>query len=106
MRRLAPRPIARALAGYGGRVAPATLLARGQAVWAEVAGELVAAESEPVSERAGTVTVRCSSAVWASELQLLSGDLLQRLDEALAEGGRSGSVRALRFVTGGRRGVV
>jgi predicted nucleic acid-binding Zn ribbon protein len=35
----------------------------------------VAAEAEPLSERAGTLTVTCRSAVWASELQLLAPDL-------------------------------
>ena len=45
--------------------------------WDEVAGDAVAAEARPASERAGTVTLRCESAVWAQELELLSGDLLR-----------------------------
>ena len=77
-----------------------------QGRWAEVAGEAVATESEPVSERDGVVTVRCSSAVWANELQLLSEDLLGRLNAALAEAGRRAPVRGLRFVSGGRRAAL
>ena len=68
-----------------------------------MAGEAVASESEPVAEREGTVTIRCSSSVWASELQLLSEDLLARLNAALGEPGRRPPVKALRFVAGGRR---
>ena len=96
MRRAAPRPIAAALGGYTREAAPATLLARVQAHWPEVAGEVVAAEAQPASERAGTVTFSCSSGVWANELDLLSADLVGRLNAALAdEPGQP--VKALRF---------
>jgi predicted nucleic acid-binding Zn ribbon protein len=104
VRRAAPRPIARALEGFGGSLAPPTLLARVQARWVDAAGEAVAREAEPVAEREGTVTVRCSSSVWASELQLLSEDLLGRLNSRLAAAGERPAVKALRFVTGGRPG--
>jgi predicted nucleic acid-binding Zn ribbon protein len=80
-------------------VAPASLLGRAQRAWAGAAGERIARESEPVSERAGEVTVACSSAVWANELSLLSDDLLGRLNAALGSAGSSAAVRALRFVT-------
>jgi predicted nucleic acid-binding Zn ribbon protein len=96
MRRPAPRPIAAALEGYTREAAPATLLARVQASWPEVAGEVIAAEAHPASERAGTVTFSCSSGVWANELDLLSGDLRDRLNAAL-EGDAAERVRALRF---------
>lgn len=99
MRRSAPRPLSLALEGVVRRASPATLLARVQERWPSVAGERVARQTEPVSERGGVVTVACESAVWAQELELLSGDLLERLDAAL--GGRAGGrvVRRLRFVT-------
>jgi predicted nucleic acid-binding Zn ribbon protein len=45
----------------------------------------VAAVSEPVSERAGTVTVRCADPVWAEELELMQEQLLERLRERLGE---------------------
>jgi predicted nucleic acid-binding Zn ribbon protein len=96
MRRPAPRPIAAALDGYAREAAPATLLARVQGSWPEVAGEVVAAEARPASERAGTVTFSCTSGVWANELDLLSSDLLERLNAALA-GTPGEPVRALRF---------
>jgi predicted nucleic acid-binding Zn ribbon protein len=96
MRRLAPRPLSAALDRFVPGLAPPSNLARVQAVWADVAGAAVRGEAEPVSERAGTVTFECRSAVWAQELDLLSEDLRERLNEAL--GGPS--VRQLRFVAG------
>jgi hypothetical protein len=98
VRRLAPRPLSAALERLTPALAPATTLARVQAVWPEVAGPAMRAEAEPVSERAGTLTFECRSAVWAQELDLLSGDLAARLNEALG----GASVSRLRFVSGGR----
>ena len=94
MRRLAPRPLSAAVEAYAAGLAPATLLAQVQRHWPAVAGEAVAREAEPVSERAGIVTVSCCSAVWAQELDLLSGQLVERLNLALGGGG----VRGLRCV--------
>jgi hypothetical protein len=99
VRRHAPRPLAAALERITPELAPASRLARVQAVWPEVAAGPRRGEAEPVAESAGTVTVECRSAVWAQELELLSGDLLERLNGAL--GGPS--VTRLRFVAGGRR---
>jgi len=96
VRRRAPRPLAAALDSVVGEVAPATLLARVQAVWGSVAGPRVAAAARPVSERAGAVTVACESGVWAQELELLAPDLLAGLEGALD--GRF--VTKLRFVVG------
>ena len=103
MRRLAPRPLSVALAGVAREASPATLLARVQAVWPEVAGPGLSASAAPVSERDGVVTVACESGVWAQELELLGPDLLTRLGAALAgETGRpaGASVKKLRFVVG------
>jgi predicted nucleic acid-binding Zn ribbon protein len=96
VRRLAPRPLGKALdaALHGAR--PAGLLAEVQSAWPAVAGPALAAAAGPVSERSGTVTVECESAVWAQELELLRPDLTRRLDEALG-GGR---VERLRFIVG------
>ena len=96
MRRTGPRPLSAALGAYSRDRAPTTALARVQACWPEVAGEVVAAEARAVSERAGTVTFGCSSGVWANELDLLSADLLERLNTTLAERG-GGRVERLRF---------
>jgi predicted nucleic acid-binding Zn ribbon protein len=94
MRRLAPRALSTALEGVLRDVAPATLLARVQAVWSEVAGPRLAAAAAPVSEREGVVTVACESGIWAQELDLLAPDLLTGLESAL--GGRL--VAKVRFV--------
>ena len=83
MRRRGPRPLSAALERLGHHAAPPTLLARVQAAWGEVVGPAVATEAQPLSERAGTVTVACRSAAWASELELLAPDLLERLNDAL-----------------------
>jgi len=99
MRRAGLRPLAPALGRVAEAVAPASLLGRSQRAWAGAAGERIARESEPVSERAGEVTVGCSSAVWANELSLLSDDLLAALNGSLAAPGAPPAVRALRFVT-------
>jgi predicted nucleic acid-binding Zn ribbon protein len=97
VRRLAPRPLRRALEEVTRQATPLGTLARVQACWEEVAGPDLAAQAEPVSERDGVVTVRCASGMWAQELELLGADLEGRLAEAL--GGRS-EVRSLRFVVG------
>jgi predicted nucleic acid-binding Zn ribbon protein len=94
MRRLAPRPLGKALDQALPAARPAGLLAEVQSAWPAVAGAALAASASPVSEREGTVTVACESAVWAQELELLGGDLVRRLDEAVS-GGR---VERLRFI--------
>ena len=75
-----------------------TPLADVQARWAQVAGDHIAKEAEPVAEREGVVTVRCSSGVWASELSMMSASLLGRLNEGRPPG--AGEVVELRFVVG------
>lgn len=104
MRRQAPRPLRSSLEALVGHVAPATTLARVQERWVAVAGAAVAAETEPVAERAGVVTIACRSAVWAHELDLLSPDLVRRLNDALPSSGGPPPVRELRFVTGSLEG--
>ena len=94
MKRLAPRPLKDALEAAVGRSAPAGILAQVQRLWPEAAGAAAAAESEPVGEREGVLTVRCSSAVWAQELEFLGPEIRARLNAALAPGGE---IRELRF---------
>jgi len=78
---------------------PQTLLAGVQAAWPEAAGETVATQATPVSERDGEVTVACRSASWAQELDLLQERLLRRLNERL--GGER--VSSLRFTADAAR---
>jgi predicted nucleic acid-binding Zn ribbon protein len=99
VRRLAPRPLATAVEAYAAALAPATLLAQIQRHWPAVAGEAVAREAEPVAERGGVVTVSCRSAVWAQELDLLSPQLVERLNLALG----SEAVLGLRCIAAPRR---
>jgi predicted nucleic acid-binding Zn ribbon protein len=100
MRRRAPRTMGPALEQLIDRLAPATTLARAQRAWPEVAGAVVAREAEPVAERDGVLTIACESSVWAQEIELLSGDLLGRLNGALAEPGGTPPLRSLRVRTG------
>jgi predicted nucleic acid-binding Zn ribbon protein len=93
-----PRPLADVLPVLRERLAPMTLLADVQARWPQVAGEQIAREAEPVAERAGVVTVRCSSGVWAAELTMMSASLLGRLNESRPQG--AGQVCELRFTVG------
>ena len=84
-RRRAPRPAADALRAALDRAAPKTGLAAVQAAWDGVVGERVAAVARPVSERSGELTVACADAVWAEELDLMQGELLERLRDRLGE---------------------
>jgi predicted nucleic acid-binding Zn ribbon protein len=94
-----PRTLAEILPVLRSRLTPATLLADVQTRWAGVAGEHIANAARPVSERAGVVTVHCSSAVWASELSMMSARLLQALNEGRPEG--APAVAELRFTVHG-----
>jgi predicted nucleic acid-binding Zn ribbon protein len=75
-------------------------------VWAGVAGEAIAREAEPVAEREGVVTIECGSSVWAQEIELLSADLVTRLNEALGGSPEAPVVRSLRASAGRRRRAV
>ena len=99
--RRSPVPLAGAVTALAERLQPQTTLSSVPRVWPEVAGEAVAAEAQPVSERAGTVTIACRSAVWAQELTLLAPDLVRRLNEALG----TPRVSDLRCTAAPRRGV-
>jgi predicted nucleic acid-binding Zn ribbon protein len=85
MSRPAPRPFSVALAGLTSTIAPSTPLARVQEVWRAAAGEAVAQAAQPTAERGGVLTVVCSAAVWAQELTLMAGELVERLNSALGE---------------------
>jgi len=84
-RRRAPRPAGEAFRVARERAAPKTGLAAVQAAWEEALGERLAAVATPLSERAGTLTVECTDGVWAQELDLMQGQLLERLREVLGE---------------------
>lgn len=100
MRRRAPRPLSAALDDLTARLAPATLLGEVQRVWEAAAGAQLAGEATPVSERAGTITLQCSSAQWMAEIDLLGPTLVAQLNARIA-GDR---VSAVRVTMAGRRG--
>ena len=96
MSRVAPRPLAAALAQLTGALAPASTLARVQEVWEGAVGPAIAASARPTGERDGVLTVTCEAAVWAQELDLMASALIPRLNAALG----SDTVRELRCRTG------
>jgi predicted nucleic acid-binding Zn ribbon protein len=97
--RRVPRSARTALRAALADSAPRTLLAEVQSAWADACGSVVAAEAQPVSERDGVITVACRSATWAQELDLMQGELLERLNAALGHDG----VKGLRFTADGAR---
>ena len=92
--------LADVLPAFRDRLAPATLLGDVQTRWAAAAGDEVALHAQPVSERGGVVTLRCDSAVWASELSMMSAQLLQALNESRPPG--APEVSELRFTLAGQ----
>lgn len=92
--RRAPRPLGPAIEALAARLAPATLLAEVQRVWEAAAGAAIAAEAQPQSERDGTVTLLCSSAVWMQEIDLMGPALVAELNRALGAE-RVGAVRCV-----------
>jgi predicted nucleic acid-binding Zn ribbon protein len=94
--RIAPRPISTALGALTATLAPATTLARVQEIWEGAAGPAIAAAASPTAERDGILTVTCTAAVWAQELDLMAGELIPNLNAALGEQ----AIRELRCRTG------
>jgi predicted nucleic acid-binding Zn ribbon protein len=95
-RRRTPRPLATAIGEALERAEPATLLAAVQSAWPGAVGEAIARETSPVAERAGIVTVACSSSAWAQELDLLGAQILAKLGPKLPP---ETPLKGLRFIT-------
>jgi predicted nucleic acid-binding Zn ribbon protein len=83
MSRSSPRPLSLALGGLTAALAPATTLARVQQVWRQAVGEAIAEAGLPTAERDGVLTIACTDAVWASELDLMGSELVARLNDTL-----------------------
>ena len=81
----APRPLSMALDGLTQALAPATPLARVQQIWEQTVGARIAEAGHPTAERDGVLTIVCTDSVWAAELDLMSLELLARLNRALGE---------------------
>jgi hypothetical protein len=78
----------------GGRRDETATAAR--AAWPRAAGELVARNSHPIRMAGDVLVVHCTSSTWASELTLLSGQVLAALTAEMGEGAPAG----LRFEVG------
>lgn len=83
--RRAPRNAAGSIRELADRLAPATGLAQIQRHWQAAVGDAIAAQATPTGEAAGVLTVTCSSAVWAQEIDLMSVSLIASLNGALGE---------------------
>ncbi|MCW4466636.1 DciA family protein [Glutamicibacter sp. MNS18] len=68
--------------GWGTQVAVGSVLGR----WSEIVGEEIAAHCKPESFEDTVVVVRCDSTSWATQLRLLSHELLKRFDAELGTG--------------------
>lgn len=99
-RRREPRSAGLAVRELADRLAPASGLAAVQRVWDDAVGTALAAQATPTGEAQGVLTVTCSSAVWAQELDLMGPDLVGRLNDALGVP----AVRSLRCQTVPARG--
>jgi predicted nucleic acid-binding Zn ribbon protein len=75
---------------------PQSPLGRVQSIWEAAVGADIAAHASPVAERDGTLTVRCSGAVWAAELEMRAGELAELLNAQLQP---HASISRLRFVS-------
>jgi predicted nucleic acid-binding Zn ribbon protein len=73
-----------ALEALQDELTPETLLADVQRAWPEVVGAAIAAEATPTAERGGVLTISCSAAVWAQELDLMAPAILGRLNTRVA----------------------
>jgi predicted nucleic acid-binding Zn ribbon protein len=78
-----PRRLGDAFGAVIATSAPRTLLADVQRVWPAVCGDAIAANSEPVAERGGRVTIACEGGAWAQELELMGELLRDRVNAAL-----------------------
>ncbi|UJA18743.1 DUF721 domain-containing protein [Thermoleophilia bacterium SCSIO 60948] len=88
-----PRRLGMSLGRVTPDIAPATPLARIQAVWEEAAGRQVASNASPVALREDVLIVACSSAAWAQELELMQTQLAAALAERLPDEDRIASFR-------------
>ena len=93
--RRSPRSLGQAMDHVRDELAPQTLLAEVQRVWPEAVGAAIATDARPTAERGGTLTISCSAAVWAQELDLMAPAVLERLNGKLM----AGKIDRLRCVT-------
>jgi predicted nucleic acid-binding Zn ribbon protein len=96
-----PTPLAEALTSYLQRSGLSKRLGQASVVeqWAELVGPQIAkvTSAESVTPD-GVLLVRVATAAWASELSLMSPQILARVNS-----GRSGRIVGIRWMGGGKR---
>jgi predicted nucleic acid-binding Zn ribbon protein len=97
-----PSPLGEVLASYLKRTGLSKRIGQASVVeqWAELVGPQIAkvTEAESVTPD-GVLRVRVATAAWASELSLMTPQILARLNT-----GRSGRITAVRWLAGGITG--
>lgn len=68
--------------GWSAPVAVGSVLSR----WGELVGPQIAEHCTPESFEDSTVVVRCDSTTWATQMRLLSHELLKHFDKELGQG--------------------
>lgn len=76
--------------GWSEQIEVASVTAR----WREVIGDQIADHCEPVTFEDGVLVLRASSSAWATQMQLMAGQVRHRINE---EFGRE-VVKELRFI--------
>lgn len=80
-----PRRLGELLGDFQEDIKPPTALAAIEMVWRGVVGDQIAEVTELVAEREGVLTVSCSSAVWAQELEMMGPRILSRLSTEIGD---------------------
>ena len=75
--------------GWNSPLAQSDLLAS----WAEIAGAETADHSTPAGIEDGTLTVRCDSTAWATQLRLMRVEITSRIESRYPDAG----IRSIRF---------
>jgi predicted nucleic acid-binding Zn ribbon protein len=97
-----PTPLADVLQSYIKRAGLVKRMGQAGVIeeWAELVGPQIASVTEPESVTPeGVLRVKVATAAWASELQLMTPQILARLNT-----GRSGRITAVRWLAGGIEG--
>ena len=68
--------------GWESDIAVRSLFAR----WSELVGPEIAAHCQPTGFADGALQVRADSTAWATQLQLLAGSIVKRLNQELGHG--------------------
>jgi predicted nucleic acid-binding Zn ribbon protein len=99
----APAPLGQLIGAIAGRRGWHRRLegARIHERWNEIAGEQLAAHTEPVRLHGGVLVLRAESPAWATQVRYLTADLVQRANDVLGDG----QVATVQIVTGPARGT-